>query len=67
MLRKPPQEHERNSISLLGPFDGDPHEESSHIEKYFWGPSSVILDDDHLYVVDSTRHRVQVFDVQTSG
>ena len=48
-------------------FDGDPHEESSHIEKYFWGPSSVILDDDHLYVVDSTRHRVQVFDVQTSG
>ena len=48
-------------------FDGDPHEESSHIEKYFWGPSSVILDHGHLYVVDSSRHRMQVFDVQKSG
>ena len=48
-------------------FDGDPHEESSHIEKYFWGPSSVTLDGDHLYVVDSSRHRVQVFDVLTAG
>ena len=48
-------------------FDGDPHEESSHIEKFFWGPSSVKLAGDHLYVVDSSRHRMQVFDVQTSG
>ncbi len=48
-------------------FDGDPHEESSHIEKYFWGPSSVMLADDYLYVVDSSRHRVQVFDVLKSG
>ena len=48
-------------------FEEDPHEKSSHIEKYFWGPSSVKLDGDRLYVVDSSRHRVQVFDVQKSG
>ena len=48
-------------------FDGDPHEESSHIEKYFWGPSSVKMVGDHIYVVDTCRHRVQVFDVLTSS
>ena len=48
-------------------FEGDPHEKSAHIEKYFWGPSSVELAGGRLYVVDSSRHRVQVFDVQTSG
>lgn len=42
----------------------DPHEASAHIEKYFWGPTSVTLDaDNHLLVVDSNRHRLQVFDV----
>lgn len=42
----------------------DPHEESAHIEKYFWGPTAVTLDSDgHLYVVDSNRHRLQVFDI----
>ncbi len=46
-------------------FERDPHEESSHIEKYFWGPSSVKLIGEHLYVVDTVRHRVQVFDVAT--
>ena len=47
-------------------FERDPNEESSHIEKYFWGPSSVKLIDDHIYVVDTVRHRVQVFDVATT-
>ena len=42
----------------------DPHEESAHIEKLFWGPTSLTLDNDgHLFVVDSNRHRLQVFDV----
>ncbi|MCI0776432.1 MAG: NHL repeat-containing protein, partial [Chloroflexi bacterium] len=42
----------------------DPHERSAHIEKLFWGPTSVMLDNDgHLLVVDSNRHRIQVFDV----
>jgi tripartite motif-containing protein 71 len=46
----------------------DPHERSAHIEKLFWGPTSIMLDnDDHVLVVDSNRHRLQVFDVVTSG
>lgn len=44
-------------------FERDPNEESSHIEKYFWGPSSIKLIDGHVYVVDTVRHRIQVFDV----
>ena len=43
-------------------FNDDPHEESSHIEKYFWAPTSVSLDDDgRLYVTESNRHRVQIY------
>ena len=48
-------------------FDGDPHEESSHIEKYFWAPSCVRVVAGLVYVVDTCRHRVQVFDVIRSG
>lgn len=44
-------------------FERDANEESSHIEKYFWGPSSIKLIDGHVYVVDTVRHRIQVFDV----
>jgi len=45
----------------------DPHEASAHIEKYFWGPTSLAIDkDDHLLVVDSNRHRLQVFDILPS-
>ena len=44
-------------------FNDDPHEESSHIEKYFWAPISVRLDDaGRLYVTDSNRHRIQVYE-----
>lgn len=40
----------------------DPHEESSHIEKYFWCPSSVRLDSrGYLYVTETNRHRIQVY------
>ena len=40
----------------------DPHEESSHIEKYFWCPSSVKLDSrGYLYVTETNRHRIQVY------
>ena len=43
-------------------FNDDPHEESSHIEKYFWAPTSVKLDDEgRLYVTESNRHRVQIY------
>jgi len=43
-------------------FNDDPHEQSSHIEKLFWGPSSVILDpQERLYVTETHRHRLQVY------
>jgi tripartite motif-containing protein 71 len=43
-------------------FNDDPHEESSHIEKYFWAPTSVKLDSEgRLYVTESNRHRVQIY------
>ena len=60
------QEAEARARSNLEPVPEpsieDPHDESSRIEKYFWGPVSVKLDSaDRLYVVDSNRHRVQVY------
>lgn len=46
----------------LSGFAGDPHEESSHTEKFFWGPVSVKLDSEgRLYVTESNRHRVQIY------
>ena len=43
-------------------FIDDPHEESSHIEKLFWGPVSLILDaEGRLYVTETHRHRLQVY------
>ena len=43
-------------------FLDDPHEESSHIEKYFWCPVSVKLDSQgRLYVTETNRHRIQIY------
>lgn len=40
----------------------DSHEESWHVEKYFWAPTSVALDKDgRLYVTESNRHRLQMY------
>ena len=60
------EEAEPRSRSDLEPnvslFKGDPHEESAHIEKFFWGPTSVKLDTSgRLYVTESNRHRVQIY------
>ena len=45
----------------LSPSD-DRREESASIEKLFWGPTAVKVDDQgRLYVVDSCRHRIQVY------
>ena len=42
----------------------DPHEVSSHIEKFFWSPMSVKLDGKgRLFVTESNRHRIQVYHV----
>ena len=61
------EEAEPRSRSNLEPdiefFVDDPHEESSHIEKYFWAPVSVKLDGaGRLYVTESNRHRMQVYE-----
>ena len=60
------EEAEPRSRSNLEPdagqFGGDPHEESAHIEKFFWGPTSVKIDDSgRIYVTESNRHRVQIY------
>jgi len=48
------------SAELIG--SDDPHTQSAHIEKYFWAPMSVKLDDaGSLYVTDGNRHRIQVY------
>ena len=60
------EEAEARAKSDMAPdiefFNDNPHEESSHIEKYFWAPTSVKLDDEgRLYVTESNRHRVQIY------
>ena len=46
----------------LGRFGDNPHKESSHVEKYFWAPVSVKIDRQaRLYVTDSNRHRLQIY------
>ena len=60
------EEAEPRSRSNLEPdislFNGNPQEESAHIEKFFWGPTSVKLDNSgRLYVTESNRHRIQVY------
>ena len=43
-------------------FVDEPHEESSHIEKYFWAPVSIkYAGDGIVYVIESNRHRIQVY------
>ena len=61
------EEAEPRSRSNLEPdpdmFGGDPHEESAHIEKYFWGPTSIKIDQKgRILVTESNRHRVQVYE-----
>ena len=61
------EEAEPRSRSNLEPdinlFADNSHEESAHIEKFFWGPTSVKLDDaGRLYVTESNRHRVQIYE-----
>jgi DNA-binding beta-propeller fold protein YncE len=41
----------------------DPHEQSARIESYFWDPVDLVVDkDDRLYVLETGRHRFQMFD-----
>jgi DNA-binding beta-propeller fold protein YncE len=57
---------ERHKANLTPPLDLPPTDatryESASIEKLFWGPVAVKIDDQHrLYVVESCRHRIQVY------
>ena len=66
-LRVNTEEAEARTRADLEPeiefFVDDPHEESAHIEKLFWGPVSLMLDDaGRLYVTEEHRHRIQVFE-----
>lgn len=37
---------------------------STQIESYFWGPSSLFVGgDSKLYVLESSRHRIQIYDI----
>ena len=41
-----------------------PYQKSAQTEPYFWGPVSVKIDSENrLYVVESLRHRIQVFSI----
>lgn len=57
----------RQASVLVPKLDDDVHtayERSARIEKYFWSPVSVKLDrHDRLYVVESNRHRIQVYKI----
>ncbi|MFL2763904.1 MAG: NHL repeat-containing protein [Dehalococcoidia bacterium] len=40
------------------------YEASSRVEKYFWGPISIKIDNQgYLYVVETNRHRLQVYSI----
>ena len=52
---------EADLVLELESFKDDPFTESSHIEKLFWCPTSISFHNDNLLIVDSSRHRIQVF------
>ena len=61
-----PEEKETREISDLIPdlpeHLNSPYHVSSQTESYFWGPVSLYIDTyDKLYVVETNRHRVQIF------
>ena len=60
------EEAEARAKSDLEPdmefFVDEPHEESSHIEKYFWAPVSIkYVGEGIICVIESNRHRIQVY------
>lgn len=53
---------ENMDIKFVDP--NDRHDISSHIEKYFWAPMALsISTDNKLFVTESNRHRIQIFDI----
>jgi hypothetical protein len=65
-IANPDELEARQQANLEPPLDlapeDDRREVSASIEKLFWGPVSVKTDDQgRLYVVESCRHRIQVY------
>ena len=57
--------NQSNLVPHLPPHINTPYLVSSQIESYFWGPTSVSLDrQNRLYVTESARHRIQIFEKQ---
>ena len=53
---------EANLAPAVNPWRDHHRETSARIESRFWGPTSIAVDPDgRIYVVDSCRHRVQVY------
>ena len=53
---------EANLAPAVNPWRDHHRETSARIEARFWGPSSVSVDaEGRIYVVDSCRHRVQIY------
>ena len=61
----PEEKAERDHSNLMPPLPphlNTPYHISSQTEPYFWGPVAVSLDNaGHLYVVETNRHRFQVY------
>jgi hypothetical protein len=57
----------RTEADLFPELDPPAHRDreiSAGVEGYFWGPSAVKLDgDSRLIVVDSLRHRLQIYQI----
>ena len=50
-------------IPVYEPDTEDPSEISARMEPYFWDPVSVQLDEDgRVYVLETGRHRFQIFE-----
>ena len=53
---------ESNLSPLVNPPERHDREESANVEKLFWGPTAVKIDaNGNVLVVDSCRHRIQVY------
>ena len=53
---------EANLAPAVNPWRDHHRERSAGVEALFWGPTSVTLDaEGRIYVVDSCRHRVQIY------
>ena len=62
-VANPDELEERQNADLepaLSP-ETDLRDESASVEKLFWGPVSVTVDDSRVFVVESCRHRIQVY------